>query len=143
MKAIFRTILILMLFTASVTIFCQESEKPNWLVLSQNMVPLSEVGTVNQLIDSIAVPILNELVDEGLLSGWGQFNHAWGDEWNVNFWYVSKDQNSFGVFWAEYVKRVSERHPGAFGAIVKHFQAHKDNMYVIRNQYSATPNSGN
>ena len=143
MKTFFGTTLIVLMFIASANIFGQESEQPNWLVVSQNMVPMSEVGTVNQLIDSIAVPVLNELVDEGLLSGWGQFNHAWGDEWNVNFWYVAKDQISFGVFWAEYVKRVSERHPGAFGTMVKHFQAHKDNMYVIRNQYQAMPNAGN
>ena len=143
MKTFFGTTLIVLMFITSANIFGQESEQPNWLVVSQNMVPMSEVGTVNQLIDSIAVPVLNELVDEGLLSGWGQFNHAWGDEWNVNFWYVAKDQTSFGVFWAEYVKRVSERHPGAFGTMVKHFQAHKDNMYVIRNQYQAMPNAGN
>ena len=143
MKAIFKTILVLMLFTSSVTIFGQESEKPNWLVLSQNMVKMSKVGKVNKMIDSISAPILNKLCDEGMLSGWGQFNHAWGDEWNVNFWYVTKNQESFGKFWTEFVKRVKDQHPGSFSSIVKHFQAHKDNMYVIRNQYSATPNSGN
>ena len=71
-----------------------------------------------------------------------QFNHAWGDEWNVNFWYVTKDLNSFTAFWSEFVKRVNERHPGSFAAIAKYFQAHKDNIYVIRNQYQAVPEAG-
>lgn len=143
MKTFFGTTLIVLMFIASANLFGQESEQPTWLVVSQNMVPLSKVETVNKMIDSVSVPILNELVDEGMLSGWGQFNHAWGDEWNVNFWYVAQSQSAFVVFWDEFVNRVRERHPGAFGEIVQYFQAHKDNMYVIRNQYQAMPNAGN
>jgi len=143
MKALMGIFLIILFFAASTNIFAQESKQPNWLVISQNMVPMSKVGVVNQVIDSVFAPILNELVDDGMLAGWGQFNHAWGDEWNVNFWYVAKDQASFGKFWTEYVKRASERHPGAFGEVVQYFQAHKDNMYVIRNQYQAKPETGN
>ena len=88
-----------------------------------------------QIVDSVFAPILKQLADEGSLLGWGQFNHAWGDEWNVNFWYVTKDANSFHSFWDEYMKRVREQHPESW-KIVEYFQAHKDNMYVIRNQYS-------
>ena len=140
---LFGTTLIVLMLMTSVNIFGQKSEQPSWLVVSQNIVSLSKVGTVNKMIDSVAVPILNELVDEGMLAGWGQFNHAWGDEWNVNFWYVAESQSAFGAFWNEYVKRASERHPGALGEIVKYFQAHKDNMYVIINQYQAMPETGN
>src|SRR3972149_3775629 len=96
------------------------------------MVQMSKVGAMNQMIDSIFAPILNKLVDEGFFFGWGQFNHAWGDEWNVNFWYVTKDVASFYAGWNDYVKRVGERHPGAFGEAVKYFQAHKDNTDYLR-----------
>jgi hypothetical protein len=143
MKTLFGSTLIVLMFIASANLFGQKSEQPSWLVISQNMVRLTDVGTVNQLTDSIAVPILNELVAEGMLDSWGQFNHAWGDEWNVNFWYVTESQSAFAKFWDEYVTRVSERYPGAFGEIVQYFQAHKDNMYVIRNQYQAMPDTGN
>jgi hypothetical protein len=143
MRSLLGIFVILLFFVSSTSIFAQEEKPPNFLVVSQNMVTMGEVGTVNQLVDSITVPILQELVDEGMLAGFGQFNHAWGDEWNVNFWYVAKDMASFNAAWNEFVKRVSERHPGTFGAMVKHFKAHKDNMYVIRNQYQAAPPEGN
>jgi len=143
MKTLFGTTLILLIFIASANVFGQESEQPSWLVVSQNMVKMGEVSKVNKMIDSVTAPILNKLCDEGMLAGWGQFNHAWGDEWNVNFWYVTKDQASFGKFWAEFVKRVQDQHPGAFGEVVQYFQAHKDNMYIIRNQYQAMPDAGN
>jgi hypothetical protein len=116
-----------------------QNDPNSLLVCSFNKVNLVDVGKVNKMADSVFSPILKELTDEGFIYGYGQFNHAWGDEWNVNFWYDAKDMESFSKFWSEYVKRVGERHPGVWAATVKYFQAHKDNMYVIRNQYSAPP----
>jgi hypothetical protein len=100
------------------------------------MVKMSDMGKVNKMVDSVFSPILNGLVDEGKISGWGQLTHAWGDEWNLNFWYSAKDMDTFNAFWAEYVKRVGDKHPTAFGETVTYFQAHKDNMYTIRKSYS-------
>ena len=133
----FAIILIAFLFLGGNS-FAQDNDQP-LLVVSQNMVSMSDVGKVNKMGDSIFVPILKELVDEGLLYSFGNFNHSWGDEWNVNYWYTAKDMASFDKFWDEYVSRVNKRHPGAFGSVVKYFQAHKDNIYTIRNQYPVPP----
>ena len=133
----FAIILIAFLFLGGNS-FAQDNDQP-LLVVSQNMVSMSDVGKVNKLGDSIFVPILKELVDEGLLYSFGNFNHSWGDEWNVNYWYTAKDMASFDKFWDEYVSRVNKRHPGAFGSVVKYFQAHKDNIYTIRDQYPVPP----
>ena len=133
----FAIILIVFLFLGGNS-FAQDNDQP-LLVVSQNMVSMSDVGKVNKLSDSIFVPILKELVDEGLLYSFGNFNHSWGDKWNVNYWYTAKDMASFDKFWDEYVSRVNKRHPGAFGSIVKYFQAHKDNIYTIRGQYPVPP----
>lgn len=116
--------------------FAQSSDQP-LLIISQNMVTMSDVGKVNRIGDSIFVPILKELVDEGMLYSFGNFNHTWGDEWNVNYWYTAKDMVTFDKFWDEYVKRVTTRHPDAWPIIIKYFQAHKDNIYTIRGQYPA------
>ncbi len=115
--------------------FAQEEEKkpkPGWVVISQNMVALQDVAKVNKLTDSITVPIMKELIDEGKLLGWGQLNHAWGDEWNVNFYYVTESQKAFLEFWSEFIKRINERHPGSYQEWAPLIKAHKDNMYFIR-----------
>ena len=130
-------IMFLSLFVAG-NIFAQNNEQP-LLITSFNMVPMSDVGKVNKMVDSVFTPILKELVDEGMIYSFGQFMHSWGDEWNLNFWYTAKDMISFDKFWDEYVTRVNKRHPGAFGSVVKYFQAHKDNIYTIRGQYPAPP----
>jgi len=130
-------IMFLSLFVAG-NIFAQNNEQP-LLITSFNMVPMSDVGKVNKMVDSVFTPILKELVDEGMIYSFGQFMHSWGDEWNLNFWYTAKDMISFDKFWDEYVNRVNKRHPGAFGSVVKYFQAHKDNIYTIRGQYPVPP----
>jgi len=114
----------------------QETEntptKPGWFVMSQNMVSLSDVSELNVLSDSLFVPILSELVDEGKLLSYGLLDHAWGDEWNYNVYYVTKDHAAFIEFFNEYVKRVTEKHPDALPKVISLIKAHKDNMYSIR-----------
>lgn len=139
MKFFLGSFLVITLLVTSSPILAQDSDVQPTLVTSFNMVPMGKVGEVNKMVDSVFAPILNGLVDEGMIEGWGQFNHAWGDEWNLNFWYVAKDLNSFNDFWSEYVKRVGDEHPDAFASVVKYFKAHKDNIYTIRNQYPVPP----
>ncbi len=130
------TLALIILFVNNTESTAQTNDQP-LLIISQNMVAMSNVGKVNKLGDSLFVPILKELVDEGFLYSFGQFGHTWGDEWNVNYWYTVKDLTTFDKFWDEYVSRGSKRHPAAFGTITSYFQAHKDNIYTIRNQYPA------
>ena len=121
--------LIFLVFAAG-NISAQSEEQP-LLVVSFNMVAMGDMGKVSGIADSLFAPILKEFVDEGKIYSFGRFNHFWGDEWNFNMWYTVKDMASFDAFWDEYVNRVNERHPGAFGSVVKYFQAHKDNIYTI------------
>jgi len=136
MKKTINISFVILLLIGYSTILGQDKEKPTILVFSQNMVKMSDMGKVNKMLDSLFAPILDGLVDEGKLSGWGQLTHAWGDEWNSNLWYSAKDMATFNAFWTEYVKRVSDKHPEAFGEVVSYFQAHKDNIYSIRKSYS-------
>jgi hypothetical protein len=131
-------ILFLVVIIFSEKNFAQNDERP-LLITSFNMVQMGDVGKVNKMADSVFVPILKELVDEGFIYSFGFFGHAWGDEWNSNVWYTAKDMTSFEKFWVEYVDRVNKRHPGSFAATTKYFQAHKDNIYTIRNQYPLPP----
>jgi hypothetical protein len=128
----------LLLLLAAENNFAQSEEQP-LLVVSFNMVAMSDMGKISSVADSLFVPILKEFVDEGKIYSFGRFNHFWGDEWNFNMWYTVKDMSTFDAFWEEYVNRVNERHPGAFGSVVKYFQAHKDNIYTIEHQYPAPP----
>jgi hypothetical protein len=129
--------LIIFIFVAG-NISAQNEEHP-LLVVSFQKVKLSDIASANKLINEKFAPILNGLVDEGMLYGWGLFNHAWGDEWNVNVWYTVKNMDAFSKFWDEYIKRVREKQPDAWNELRGYIQEHKDNIYSIRNQYPVPP----
>ena len=130
-------ILFIFIFVAG-NIQAQESEQP-LLVVSFQKVKMSDVGAMNKMINEKFAPILNGLVDDKMLLNWGLFNHAWGDEWNVNVWYTVKNMDAFSKFWDEYIKRVREKQPDAWNELRGYIQEHKDNIYSIRNQYPVPP----
>jgi hypothetical protein len=107
--------------------------------VSFQKVKLSDIAAANKLINEKIAPILNGMVDEGILYGWGLFNHAWGDEWNINVWYVVKDMDTFNTFWDEYIKRINDQQPDAWKELRGYIQEHKDNIYTILNQYPLPP----
>ncbi len=129
---------LVILFFFAGNISAQSEEQPT-LVVSFQKVKLSDIGAFNKLVNEKFAPILNGMVDEGLLLGWGLFNHAWGDEWNANVWYTVKDMDAFNKFWDEYVSRIGEKQPDAWKELRGYIQEHKDNIYTIMNQYSAPP----
>jgi len=133
---IFAAIIVFVFVAANIS---AQSEEHPLLVVSFQKVKLSDIDTANKLINEKMAPILNELVDDGMLYGWGLFNHAWGDEWNVNVWYTVKDMDAFSKFWGEYVKRVREKQPDAWKELRGYIQEHKDNIYIILNQYPVPP----
>ncbi len=130
-------IAVIFIFTAG-NISAQSKNNP-LLVVSYQKVKLSDIGTVNKMFNEKFAPVLNSMVDDKFIHSWGLFNHSWGDEWNVNVWYIADDMSSFEKFWSEYRKRVSEKDPDAFNKLVAFIQDHKDNIYSIQNQYPVPP----
>ena len=121
------------LFFASSIGFAQDAEDiPRFLMFNQSIVHGNDMATVNQLTDSLSRPILDAMVDEGLIYNWGILTHNWGDEWNWNWYMFTRDHASFVAAWDEFVRRLGEAHPGAFQEFAKYSRAHKDNTYIVR-----------
>ncbi len=127
------SVLLLVMFVTGAS-YSQDGDNP-LLIVSSQKVKMSDMSTMGKIMSEKFAPILNSLVDDGFLLSWGSFNHTWGDEWNMNVWYVAKDMNSFDTFWEEYMQRVSEQQPDAWAQLRNYIQEHKDNIYTITNQY--------
>ena len=136
-KQIFAIILAAFLFLGESN-FAQSDDQP-LLVVSFQKIKMGEVQNATKTINEKFAPILNGLVDDGMLESWGLFNHTWGDEWNMNIWYVVKDMAAFDKFWEEYMKRISEQQPTAWAELRGYIMEHKDNIYTIMNQYPVPP----
>ena len=129
---IFVALTIFIFVTGNIT---AQSEEQPLLVVSFQKIKMADIATVNKMINDKFAPILNRLVDDKMLLGWGLFNHTWGDEWNVNIWYTVKDMAAFDKFWDEYMKQIREKQPDAWKELRGYIMEHKDNIYTIMNQY--------
>ena len=138
MKNLIQIFAIIFIFIFAAGNISAQSEERT-LIVSFQKVKLSDIGAANKLINEKFAPILNSLVDEGKLYSWGLFNHAWGDEWNVNVWYTAKDMDAFHIFWEEYMNRIDKQQPDAWKELRNYIQEHKDNIYTILNQHQLPP----
>lgn len=129
-----RTLLytLLGLLFATVT-YAQDGNRPEpvFLVVNQNQVAMTDMGALNSMWFDKAVPVLDKMKEEGLVLDFGLFTHAWGDEWNFNFFFITKSHEDFVKAWDEYIKRMREKHPDSLTEWVSKIKAHKDNMYSL------------
>ncbi len=107
-------------------------EPPGFLMFNQNMVPGSDVSALNEAVDSLMLPILDAMVDEGIIYNWGILTHSWGDEWNWNWYMFTKDHASFVSAWGTFVERLLAADSTAISAIYGYVTEHKDNTYSVR-----------
>lgn len=121
--------------------FAQDSEKPMkpTVVISQNMVPLADMGRYVELSNKYWAPAFDKLVDDGKLLSWGFITHAWGDEWNVLVHYAAKDFASFQSAWQEGLKSFTESVPEELNdEMTKMILAHKDGIYTAQHYYDGS-----
>ena len=106
------------------------------VVISQNIVPLAQMGRYVELTNEYWAPSFDKLVDEGKLISWGFITHAWGDEWNIVIHYVAKDIATFENAWSEGLKSFSESAPEeASDELIGMISAHKDGIYTGQHYY--------
>jgi len=112
------------------------------LVVSQNKCQLDKLGDIRAFADSAWIPIAQELVNEGRFAAVGSAFHAWGDEWNVIYWYVAEDIPAFVSAFSELFSRAEERHPSSFDQFAGWCFEHKDSMYSVGPQTGPPPPTG-
>jgi len=109
----------------------QDAEAPPTLRLSFYQCNINEIGPTMEQIESIEVPIWNELVAEGMVISYGTFVHAWADEWNVGIYTVAASPEAIISATAAFGEAMQERHPDADAGLNQVCPAHRDGFYTI------------
>lgn len=105
---------------------------PQTLVVSQWKCEVDHIGDIMAAMDSVARPVWQEAVDEGLFAGVGTFGHEWGDEWNFGIYYVAADKESFFSNHDELNSRVADVAPeDEEDPILTYCTEHRDNIYWL------------
>ncbi len=89
------------------------------------------MGAIVEELETLTVPIWDELVDEGMVMSAGTFIHAWADEWNLGIYTVAPSIQAVLDFNEEAASRYEERHPEAEDIFGPACPTHRDNFYVM------------
>lgn len=109
----------------------EPADPPAILSISAWICPQDALQDIAEDYETYTQPVEKELIDEGMLLNSGLFFHAWGDEWNLNYYRIAPTMDGLFEAVAEVGNRVDERHPeladqaGPFAVC----SAHKDNIY--------------
>lgn len=90
---------------------------------------MSELDAVIANDRERGLPILQALVDEGMLMSAGEAVHHWGDEYNLLTWMSGPDIPSTLDAWEEMNARYNEAHPDD-SLYIETCPVHEDNIYV-------------
>lgn len=83
------------------------------------------------LYNQHSVPILDALVEEGLLTGYGTWMHSTGGEYNIRQAFRGGPEAEYGPFWSAYLSRLEARDPDAFERGGRMITAHRDEIWNI------------
>lgn len=124
-----------LLFAAPLGLQAQEdqedADQPMVLSISAWICPPNSLQEIAEDYETYTQPVEKELIDEGMLVNSGLFFHAWGDEWNLQYFRIAPTMDGLFEVVEEVTSRVNERHPeladeaGPFSVCT----AHKDNIY--------------
>ena len=102
-----------------------------YFMMNQHVCPGEGLDGMMESVETMMGPIMGELRDEGMIDDWGVLTHAWGDEYNFNFYMIADDHEAWLAAWGEMVGRMNERHEGWAGDLSEYCTMHKDNLYTL------------
>lgn len=111
----------------------QESATENFVYEAYYSVDGGGLEEWNRQYREYSVPVLEALVEEGLITGFGQArHHTGGDDYNIRFVVRTSDWASLGEFWGEYIPRLQEATPAAeWAAGARNVAKHRDEIWDI------------
>lgn len=131
MRAIRTTLGLLIALALPSAAAAQDAPPPPTLRLSFYQCDLNRLEATEEQIETMEMPIWNELVDEGMVQQYGHFFHAWADEWNVGIYTVAESIEAVIAATEEFGNRMLERHPDADAGLNQVCPSHRDGFYVM------------
>ncbi|MGD2068813.1 MAG: hypothetical protein PVI57_09105 [Gemmatimonadota bacterium] len=123
----------------------QEQEPaPSLLYEAYFRINFADLPEWTRQFDTYSVPILREMQSEGLIEGWGHWQHNTGGEYDVRLALRLYDWDDIDTFWNEYLAGMAEAVPADEQAATSHMiEAHYDEVWNIGTvnvqQGAATP----
>jgi hypothetical protein len=117
----------------SAPLLAQEDREAAFVYEAYYAIEMSETEEWNRQYREYSVPVLRQLVEEGVIEGFNQMqHHTGGDDYNYRFVIRTYDWPSIDVFWSEYISRLEEATPAdAWAASNRSVAMHRDEIWDI------------
>ena len=109
----------------------EEEGQPPALQISFYMCNFNQLDEAMEEIETEAIPVWNELIDEGMLQRVGAFVHSWASEWNVGIYMIGESIESILVAVEEGDRRFEERYDDALSKFAQACPHHRDGFYTM------------
>ena len=117
----------------SAPLSAQEDRAAEFVYEAYYAVDMGETEEWNRQYLEYSVPILRQLVEEGVIEGFNQMQHqTGGDDYNYRFVIRTSDWASLNVFWREYLSRLTEATPAdEWAASGRSVSMHRDEIWDV------------
>ena len=111
----------------------QENRPAAFIYEAYYSVDMADTEEWNRQYREYSVPVLRQLVDEGVIEGFTQMQHqTGGDDYNYRFVVRTYDWASINVFWREYLQRLRAATPAdEWSATGRSVTAHRDEIWDV------------
>jgi quinol monooxygenase YgiN len=109
----------------------QDTAQPERVYAAYFQVSYSDLEEWIGLWNEVTAPILQELVDEGMLVGYGAQTHNTGGNFNFRQAMQGAAFTNFDAVWGALFERIEERNPAALERIMGMMQLHDDEIWNI------------
>ena len=92
-----------------------------------------DYGAMEDLIEKaneLWIPAAQELQDEGKIGYAQVMTHAWGDEWNLIFYFRTADVATYVDAFQAWLAKLNEREPNGSEWFFERCKEHKDGIYT-------------
>ena len=127
----FAYILALPLVLGSSSAVAQEQQPTGRVYVAYHQVSYGDLLEWMDLYNQHSVPVLDALVEEGVLTGYGAWMHHTGGEYNIRMGFRAGPNADFGPFWNQYLARLAARDAEAFERGSRMITAHHDEIWNI------------
>lgn len=113
------------------SLVAQDGPTANRIYIATYKISFADIPEWSQIYSEHSVPVLEGLVEEGLITGFNVRMHHTGGEYNIRQGILGHEGTDFDAFWEAYLGGLAEANADAFERWSRMIQAHADEIWNL------------
>lgn len=109
----------------------QDAPEADRIYIATYKIAYSDIPAWMEAYRAHSVPILESLVEEGVLADFNIRMHHTGGEYTIREGYIGHEGTDYEAFWDGYLGPYAQEHPEAFERVNRMIQAHEDEIWNL------------